>query len=266
MRDPIQFLLAHGYSLVAVVVFAEQVGLPVSAVPVFLAIGSLVTSGHFSVAGAISVAATAALAGDLIWFALGRRKGRAVLKVLCRLSLEPDSCVRRTESSYRRLGAAALIVSKFVPGLSTAAPPLAGMTGMSTGVFVECSLAGAALWAGVYMGVGWLFRDEFERIWSLAERMGAGFSVVLVTVLGLYVAVKAGLRYRFRWRMRTSRVKPHELREWMDSGKPVAIVDLRHPSESQTSRIPGAISIDVSDIDARLGEIPRDRDVILYCN
>ena len=125
---------------------------------------------------------------------------------------------------------------------------------------------GAALWAGAYLGVGWLFRGEFERVWSFAERMGTGFAVALATALGLYVAVKAGLRYRFRRRMRTTRVKPEELREWMESGKPVAIVDLRHPSESQASRIPGAISIDVSDIDARLGEIPRDRDVILYCN
>jgi hypothetical protein len=133
-------------------------------------------------------------------------------------------------------------------------------------MFVTCSLAGAALWAGAYLGVGWLFRDEFERVWNLAERMGAGFAVAVATALGLYVAVKAGLRYRFRWKMRTARVKPDELREWMETGKPVAIVDLRHPSESQVSRIPGAIPIDASDIDARLGEIPRDRDVILYCN
>jgi hypothetical protein len=133
-------------------------------------------------------------------------------------------------------------------------------------MFVACSLAGAALWAGAYLGLGWLFRDEFERIWSLAERMGAGFAVAVATALGLYIGVKAALRYRFRRKMRTDRVRPHELREWMESGKPVAIVDLRHPSESQSSRIPGAISLDASDIDARLGEIPRDRDVILYCN
>src|SRR2546425_846428 len=148
MNETIQFLLRHGYSVVFGFVFAEQLGLPIPAIPVLLAMGALVGAGRLSFLPALAAAVVASVAADAVWYWLGRKRGYAVLNLLCRIALEPDSCVRRTENVFSRFGPGTLFFAKFIPGLSTAAPPLAGLFRMRAVRFLLNDAAGAALWAG----------------------------------------------------------------------------------------------------------------------
>ena len=157
MEHTIQFLLRHGYVLLFIWVFAEQLGLPVPSIPALLAMGALAGRGEFSYALTLAVGVLAALSSDFIWFELGRHRGHTILSHLCRISLEPDSCVRRTENVFIRYGARSLLVSKFVPGLGTVAAPLAGMFGVRVSRFVLWDASGDLLWAGTFSGLGYLF-------------------------------------------------------------------------------------------------------------
>src|SRR2546427_713117 len=164
MNETLQFLYRHGYSVVFVWVFAEQLGLPVPSVPLLLAAGALSGSGRMNLLAALVLAISAALLSDSIWFQLGRRKGVKILQFLCRISLEPDSCVRRTEGVFEKHGAKSLLIAKFVPGLNTAAPPLAGVFQMSRTRFLLFDALGAALWVGAFLGLGYVFANEIERV------------------------------------------------------------------------------------------------------
>src|SRR6202795_1674680 len=147
MHQTIEFVLRHGYAILFAWVFAEQIGLPVPAMPMLLAMGALAGSGDFSFPAAMLLAVSACLTGDTIWFWLGRRRGYSILSLLCRISLEPDSCVRRTNDVFARYGSGAVVFAKFIPGLSTVAPPLAGLTHMPIWRFLLADGAGAILWA-----------------------------------------------------------------------------------------------------------------------
>src|SRR5215467_15743223 len=130
MPDALQFLIDHGASVLFWVVFLEQVGLPIPAIPFLIAAGALVGAGKMSVANALLIPVAASLLPDMAWFYQGRFKGGKVLGFLCRMSLEPDSCARSTQNLFHRYGARALLVGKFIPAFSTVAPPLAGIVGM----------------------------------------------------------------------------------------------------------------------------------------
>ena len=150
----LQFLADHGATLLFWVIFVEQIGLPIPAVPLLIAAGALVAAGKMSVAIALLVPVAASLPPDLAWYYLGRIKGGRVLGFLCRLSLEPESCVRDTENLFYKNGPRALLLAKFIPGFSTVAPPLAGMVGMAAATFVLYDVAGTLIWAGASAGVG----------------------------------------------------------------------------------------------------------------
>src|SRR5258706_8328024 len=147
MAATFEFLICHGYSLLFALVLAEQLGLPVPAAPVLMAMGALAGLGKFSFAAALAVAAVAAILSDAIWYEIGRRRGRGVLSLLCRISIEPDSCVKRTDDLFARHGARTLVVAKWVPGLTNAAPALAGIFRMRVPRFLAIDGAAALLWA-----------------------------------------------------------------------------------------------------------------------
>lgn len=268
MNELIHFLERHGHLVLFVVVVAEQIGLPIPAVPVLLAMGALAGIGRFSLSAALLVAALAAVISDLVWFELGRLRGRSVLDWMCRISLEPDSCVRRTENLFERSGAPALLVAKFVPGLSTAAPPLAGLMGMSLVRFLAFDLGGSLLWAGTFLGAGHLFRLQLERAAEWAGRLGGWLGVVLGAPLAAYIAWKWVERQRFMRQLRVARIRPEELLAQIEAGQDVVIVDLRHGLEIDLGggKVPGALHIRPEELEQRHIEIPRDRDVVLYCS
>lgn len=264
----LQFLIHHGYVVLFVWVALEQAGLPLPAVPVLLAAGALAGTGQMHLALILGTAVVASLASDVIWYEIGRRRGPRVLHLLCRISLEPDSCVRDTEDLFARRGIASLLVAKFVPGLSTVAPPLAGITRMPLGRFALVDGLGALLWAAVFTGLGVLFRSQLEWLAALVVTTGSWLLAVLVGGLAAYLVGKIVARQRFLRRLRVARITPEELHQKLAAGDAIMVVDLRHALDVDADPvvIPGAVRVSVQDLEAgRLG-FPRDREVILYCS
>src|SRR5262249_9050045 len=169
----LDILVRHGYLVLAVWVFLEQVGMPLPSFPVLLSAGALAGTGRMNFAGAVALCAASTLLADLFWYELGRRKGFKVVHWLCRISLEPDSCDRRTEGVFEQQGARSLLLSKFVPGLGAVATPLAGIFRMPLRKFLFYDFCGAALWLTSYMGLGYFFRNEIEHIAERAKELGS---------------------------------------------------------------------------------------------
>ncbi len=267
MNELFDVLVRYGYLVVFGWVFAEQIGLPLPAVPVLLAAGAMAGTGRLSLALVLVLAAVASLLSDVIWYWIGRTGGGRVLGFLCRMSLEADSCVRRTEESFSRRGARSLLIAKFVPGYSTAAPPLAGILRMGFLRFVVFTGVGGLIWAGLFIGLGWLFRHQLELVASYAVRLGGGLVALLAAALAAYIAWKYIARQRFLRRIRIARITPEELKAKLDGGEDVMLVDVRHrvDFEGEPAIIPGALHMMIEELEARNHEIPRDRDIVLYC-
>jgi membrane protein DedA with SNARE-associated domain len=267
MSETLEFVVRHGYLVLFVWMVADQLGLPIPAIPILLAAGAVAGSGRLSLPLILLVAIVASLLADTLWYELGRRKGVRVLNFLCRVSLEPDSCVRRTEQVFGRYGARSLLVSKFVPGLTTAAPPLAGIFGMRLPRFLVFAGLGALLYAAAYAGLGYLFSAQIERLAEGALVTGEWTLLLIALSLALFILVKLWQRRRFLHRLRTARITPEELKERLDRGEEIVVVDLRHALDldAEPHHIPGALHLTPDEIENRHAEIPRDRDVVLYC-
>jgi membrane protein DedA with SNARE-associated domain len=266
--EAVQFLIRHGYALLFGWVLIEQMGLPIPAVPLLLAAGGLAGSGRMNLPAAMGAAMIAVIAADLFWYYLGRYRGGRVLKLLCKISLEPDSCVRRTENVFTRHGARSLLVAKFVPGLNTAAPSLAGIFRMPMPRFLIFDFLGGFFWVAAFTGLGYLFSDQLERVAAHASRWGGGLIAALAGSLAGYILWRYIQRRRFLYRLRTARITPRELMEKLSAGSDMMIVDLRQPLdiEIQPYLIPGALRMAVEELENRHQEIPRDRDIVLYCS
>ena len=267
MDGALEILFRFGYAVVFGWVLAEQIGLPLPAVPILFAAGGLAGRGLLSPAFVLAAAAVASLASDLIWYWIGRVKGGRVLGWLCRVSLEPDSCVRRTERVFIAYGARSLLVAKFVPGFSTAAPPLAGIVRMPLLQFVVFTGLGGVIWAGAFVGAGWLFSAQLERAAAYALGMGTWAGALLAASVGGYIVWKYVARQRFLRRIRIARITPEDLKTRLDGGEDVMVVDVRDrlDFETEPSIIPGALHLTVEELEARHHEIPRDREIVLYC-
>jgi membrane protein DedA with SNARE-associated domain len=268
LKEVLEFLIEHGYSLLFAWVLLEQMGLPIPAIPLLLAAGALAGSGKMDLALAVSLALIAVVLADLFWYSLGRYRGGRILKLLCRISLEPDSCVRRTENLFIRHGARSLLVAKFVPGLNTAAPSLAGIFRMPLRRFMIFDSLGGFFWVATFTGLGFIFSDQLEDIAAHSLRWGGWLVVVLAGSLAAYILWKYIQRRRFLRRLRIARISPKELMDKLTAGDEVSIVDLRQPIDvvAFPQMIPGALRMALEEIEDRHGEIPRDRDVILYCS
>ncbi len=267
MEEFTQFIVAHGYLLLAGWVFLDQLGVPIPAFPVLIAARALVGTGQLHPAAALAAATLGSIPSDLVWYETGRRRGSSALRLLCRLSLEPDSCVRSTEETFARYGPRSLLLAKFIPGYQTMAPPLAGMSGMSVGRFLAWDIPGAALWSGTFMGLGFVFADQLDGAYQLVSALGTQLFVLLALALVPYIGWKYVHRVRFIRRLRTMRIEPDELKELLVSDAGVLVFDLRNAlaMEIDPRRIPGAQVMRLEDLDARHEEIPRDREIVLYC-
>ena len=267
MHSTLDFLLRHGYVVLLGWVFAEQIGLPVPSLPLLLAAGALAGTHRLSFFFSLFLSVFAAVAADSIWYALGRIKGIKVLQLLCKISLEPDSCVRRTEGVFSKQGARSLLVAKFLPGLSTVAPPLAGIFHMRPRRFLLFDACGSLLWAGTFLGLGFAFSGEIERIAERALSLGGWLLVLLIAALVSYISYKFIARQRFMRQLRIGRITVEELKAKIDAGEELFIVDLRHSLdfEADPETIPGAFRMDAKELEEKNDRLPRDREVILYC-
>jgi len=267
MNQTFEFLIRHGYSVLFTLVFAEQIGLPLPALPFLLAAGALAGASRMSLFLALGLAVAAALLSDVVWYQIGRRRGAKVLQLLCRISLEPDSCVRRTESIFEKHGARSLLVAKFVPGLGTVMPPLAGVFQMRFASFLGHDALGALLWAGVFLGLGYLFSGQIEEAAAHALHFGAALLFLVFGGLASYIGWKYLQRQRFLRGLRIARICPEELKKKLEAGEDLLIVDLRHSMDFEAAPevIPSAVHLDIEDLEAAHDAIPRDREIVLYC-
>jgi membrane protein DedA with SNARE-associated domain len=267
MHSALEFLVHHGYVVLLAWVFAEQIGMPVPSLPMLLAAGTLAGTGRFSFFGSIFLSVFASLVADSVWYTLGRVRGIKVLQLICKISLEPDSCVRRTEGIFAKQGARSLVFAKFVPGLGTVAPPLAGIFHMRPARFLFFDVLGALLWSSLYIGLGYIFSGEIERIAEHAFHLGSGLGVLVIGALAGYIAYKFIARQRFLRELRIARITAEELKQKLDAGEDVVIVDLRHSVdfEADPHTIPGAFRMDAKELEEKDDPLPRDREVILYC-
>ena len=268
MDDTLQFFVKHGYVVLFVSVLLEQLGIPLPSTPFIVAAGALAHSGQLSFAAALIVASSAALIADLVWFEIGRRRGARVLQFLCRISLEPDYCVRRTENTFARHGAKTLVVAKLVPGLSVLSTPMAGVYGMARSRFILFDGIGILLWIGTFQLLGYIFRDQLEDVLAYASRFGGLLLVLVAGCLGAYVGWKYAQRRRFLRSLRVARITPEELKLELDEGADLLIVDLRHIMEDQTEprMLPGALRLPAEELEARGGELPHNKTLVLYCS
>ena len=268
MDASIEFLRSYGLTLVFTCVLLEQAGVPIPCTPWLIASGALARLGHGTVALPIALATVAASMGHTLWFLAGRRWGSRVLRLVCRVSIEPDICVQRTENAFTRYGAGALIVAPFVPGLTTLAPPLAGMSGMRVRRFLALDGMGDMLWATTYVGLGWLAGRPFFRLLEVGMVYAGSAVELLVAALALYLAFKFLQRARFRSGLRVARLSAGELKQRLDEGEALVLVDLRHRREVEESgsTLPGALHISPEELDDRHAEIARGRDVVLFCS
>ena len=260
------FVERHGYALLFLWVLAEQSAIPIPSVPLLLAAGALMRTGRLNAFFAIACCVIAALIADTIWFELGKRRGRGVLRLLCRLSLEPDSCVRQTENAFLKYGLRSLLVSKFIPGLNTVAAPLAGQSGTSYLRFAMYDSAGALIWSGAYMLLGYLFSGELETIVGYTSQMGSGLLLLVAALFGGWIAWKWTQRRRFLKSLKVARITPAELQQKLTAGEDLFIVDLRSALSDGPALIPGAVRLSLEDLATRSKEIPRGRDIILFCS
>jgi membrane protein DedA with SNARE-associated domain/rhodanese-related sulfurtransferase len=267
MALPTHILITYGYLLLFAWVLVEQLGIPLPATPVLLAAGALSAEGQISFGLALLAGVIASVSADSAWFLIGRRYGHYVLRILCKLSLEPTTCVRRTQDSFGRRRGTMLMFAKFVPGLGILAPPVAGENGMNFGRFLIFDGIGGTLWVGALLAAGRFFGDLLKRDPSLLSWVGRFSGALLVLgVIGFFL----GRIYRRRAvlkKLAAARLEPEELKRQLDAGEPVYIVDLRHPLEllPDPFTLPGALHFSPDTLAEHHLEIPRDRDIVLYC-
>jgi membrane protein DedA with SNARE-associated domain len=229
MDNVLDTLVRYGYLVVFGSVLAEQIGIPIPAIPFLLAAGALAGSGRLSLALLLALSGVASLMADVTWYWIGRLGGARVLGWLCRISLEPDSCVRRTQTSFSKHGARTLVFAKFVPGLSTIAPPLAGIVGCPLGRFVFFSAIGGVVWAGAFIVLGWVFslpaRDR-RRLCRAVRELDGRRARRRARRLHRWKFVS---RQRFLRKIRIARITPEQLKAMIDSGEALLIVGRARP-------------------------------------
>jgi len=265
VADMVRLLEQLGYALLFFWVLAEEGALPIPSVPLLLAVGALVHTGHLNAVTAVACCLTGALVADIVWLYFGRIRGRRVLRFLCRISLESDSCISQTENSFLKRGLKTLLIAKFVPGLNAVAAPLAGDPGVGVARFLACDALGIVIWSGAYLAVGYLFSDQVEEALGYAQRLGSGILFLLMALFGAWILSKFIQRRRFLRRFEVARITPEELRDLLEAGKNPYIIDLRTTFDNDWPPVPGAILFSIEDLTIRWKEIPHDREIILCC-
>jgi membrane protein DedA with SNARE-associated domain/rhodanese-related sulfurtransferase len=257
----------YGLIIVFINVLVDQIGLPVPAVPTLVVAGAIAANGQMSLPAVFILGVLGCLLPDCGWYGIGQIYGIRVLKVLCRISLEPDSCVSQTQTRFERWGINSLVVAKFVPGLAIIAPPLAGAMRIGWLRFMALSIASAVLWVGSALIAGMLFRSQIEAFLLRLDDFGSVAAVIIVAALAAYIAYKWWERMRFYRTLRMARISVGDLYSLLQAGANPIVVDVRSPTARSLDPrfIPGALHIPVDDMATHLADLPRDRDIILYC-
>lgn len=260
--------LAHyGLMIVVVNVLLDQIGLPVPAVPTLVVAGAVAADGRLSLPAVFIGAVLACLAADCAWYLVGQKYGIRVLKTLCKISLEPDSCVSQTQTRFERWGVNSLVIAKFVPGLAIIAPPLAGAMRVGWLRFILLSTVAASLWVGAGLAAGVLFKSQIARLLEHLAGIGSVAGVGAAALLAVYIAYKWWERSRFYKMLRMARISVEDLYALIQAGAAPTVVDVRSftARELEPRWIPGALHVPLQDVASHLKDLPRDREIVLYC-
>ncbi|MFL5310029.1 MAG: VTT domain-containing protein [Myxococcales bacterium] len=262
------FLLRNAYVLLFAASLCEQLGAPLPAAPLLLGAGALAKAGSMALPQVIALSVLASMLGHSIWFWAGRKRGGAVLRLICRISIEPDSCVRRTEDLFTRHGGRALVAAPWVPGLAVVAPPLAGMSGMSWKRFLALDALGALLWASLYAILGFVFGAQILLGFAAAVKLGSWFILAGGIALAVWLGWKIAQRQALLRSVAVPRADPGALLAQLDSAKPPLVVDLRHELDLEANpvSVPGAIVVGMDELLDWAEGIPREREIILTCD
>ena len=258
----------YGLAIVFGNVFIEQIGLPIPAIPTLVVAGAFAVEGRLSMAALFAVALLACVIADVSWYVAGRIYGNRVMRMLCAISLTPDSCVSQTQERFQRWGVNALVIAKFVPGIALLAPPLAGATHVGWLRFLAFNTAGGALWVAAGLGGGMLLGEQIESLLAYGQRYGTSAIFAAIGIVVAYVAFKWWERHRFYRMLRMARISVDELHRMMDAGETPLIVDVRSAvaRTMEPRHIPGALHLPLHGFETHVKELPRDREIILYCS
>lgn len=267
MEIALAFLLKYGYLVLFGWVLLEQIGVPIPSVPLIITAGTLTVTRQMHWAIVLADIVLACVISDSTWYMLGGRYGNSMVRLLCRISLEPGTCVQKTQRSFTKRGELTLLWAKFVPGLGAVAPPIAGQTGISYPRFLVYDTAGSLLWASTFMFTGRFFGDAIRRNEGLLHWFGHFAGVLLLLLVVAVVAYRFWSRQHFLNSVKKAKITPQYLKQLLDEGQSPFIVDLRHPLDylPDPRVVPTSIRMAPEDLARRVDELPHDRDIVLYC-
>jgi membrane protein DedA with SNARE-associated domain/rhodanese-related sulfurtransferase len=259
-------LSRHGVLWMFLVTLGERLGLPLFVTPLLFAAGALSAMGHMHFGLLLLVTTVACVLGDTVWYELGRWKGSALFGFLCRITLQPDSCVRRSEMAIEKHTGTSLLWAKWLPGVAHLAVPMAGTARLPRPRFHLYNAVGSVAWLGVLLTGGYLSMRTVDwlGLFAVTARWAIGVAVVISVVLLVHAYFE---RRAFVKSLRMARISPEELYRQVQLGEQPVIVDLRHPLDflAAPRTLPGALRVASSEIEARIAEIPSERDIIVYC-
>jgi membrane protein DedA with SNARE-associated domain/rhodanese-related sulfurtransferase len=265
MDQIVRLIAEFGLLAVFLNVLLDEGGLPLPAYPLLAVAGALAAQGQLNVASIIGAAMLGSFIADFSWYWIARRHGRRVLSLLCKVSLSPDSCVRQTESLYVRVGPAALLFAKFIPGLGGVAIALSGITRVRPAVFIPFALAGASLYLSLPVLLGWLFHDAVTNILDRLAQLGLIGLAIVVGALALYLFLRWWERMLFIRQLRMDRITVEELVTLLDNEQKPILLDVRSRQARAAGVIPGAIAAHPEDMHPTLKHHDRDTEIVVYC-
>jgi membrane protein DedA with SNARE-associated domain len=269
MTDMLAVISRHGYVFLAVVCFAEAVGLPLPAALAILTAGAVAAYGQLHFYLVFGIALLTMLAGDVILYFMGRVSGWALLGFLCRLSANPETCILRSAEYFYRRGKQTLLFAKFIPGINTMSPPLAGSMKMRLGDFLQYDAMGAALYVGAYALAGYLFSDALRAITRGLRSAGFAAEVVFGIGLAAYIVYRIWVYRKYRLLDVIPRVPADELARRLasDAAHNMLIADVRSHGyyDADSERIAGSVRLEPNNLVEEIKNLPKDREIYLYC-
>jgi membrane protein DedA with SNARE-associated domain len=269
MNDLLSLISHHGYLFLAVLCFAEAVGFPLPAALAILTAGAVAAYGGLHFYLVFGIALVALVAGDVLLYFMGRISGWALLGFLCRLSANPETCILRSAEYFYRRGKQTLLFAKFIPGINTMSPPLAGSMKMRLGDFLQFDALGAVLYVGAYSMAGYLFSDALRAITRGLRSASFAAEIILGIGLAAYVAYRIWVYRKYRLLDVIPRVQVEELarRVASDAAERLLIADVRSHGyyDADSERIAGSIRIEPNNLIEEVKNLPKDREIYLYC-
>lgn len=267
MESLIALFHHYGVWIVFAWVLAESLGIPLPSLPLLLAVGALAAAGETGLSRPLLAAVVATMIGDVVWYVIGRRKGRPVLHLLCRLSMNPDACILQTENIFQRYGPASLLFAKFIPGLSAVTAPVAGHVRMPQRKFILFDLVGSVIWAASLLSLGYILRQEVHRLGPSLHFANQTFLAILLLSLAGVLAYKCLNHLRRQREKAIPKIDHETLYRLLQSGQSVLILDVRDPVQldPDSLKIKNAIHVPVSEVLRYADEMPRGQSVIVYC-